>query len=267
MSRLRLYPLFKVHAICVGHGLGKRLLKMPSFSPCAASKKKEQLIGYFDAIGRRYDLADTLMSFGLHFLWRKTCLNRLGLRPGLCILDLCGGTGEFARLALKAMKGTGVSVVCDLSMSMMAAGKDKANRVYDKPVYWVRGDAEALGFADQVFDAVIVGFGVRNLVHLDRGLQEIFRVLTCGGKLLVLEFSIPVSPWVRAIHHWYSFKVMPGFGKAITRHDTPFRYLAESVVQFPSPESLTDILRRAGFSQATFKRLTNGIVSVHVGTK
>lgn len=231
-----------------------------------ALEKKERLVQYFDAIGRRYDLADTLMSFGLHFQWRRVSLRQLDIKPGYRILDLCGGAGEFARRI--ADTGTeGLPVVCDLSRSMLAAGKNRGGQ--DKPqnrIQWVQGDAEQLGFAENTFDAVIIGYGIRNLEDLTRGLQEMRRVLLPGGKLVIMEFSIPRTPWIRTLYHWYSFKIMPSFGRLITGESAPFIYLAESVRNFPLPESVQSILKAAGFIRVTFKRLSDGLVTVYSAT-
>ena len=229
--------------------------------------KKELLVQYFDAIGRRYDLADTLMSFGLHFFWRRAALKHLAITTGYRILDLCGGAGEFARRI--AGTGTrGMPVVCDLSRSMLAAGKNKnAEKPFENPIQWVRSDAEQLGFAKSSFDAVIVGYGIRNLADLSRGLQETHRVLIPGGKLVIMEFSIPQNRWIRTLYHWYSFWIMPAFGKLITGEDAPFIYLAESIREFPSPERVSDILRCAGFVQVRFHHLSNSLVTVYSAIK
>ena len=229
----------------------------------STTDKRRRVMRYFDAIGPRYDLADDLMSFGLHFFWRRASLRQLDLKEGYRILDLCGGTGEFARRIAK-FKIQGLSVVCDFSRTMMMAGKNKGNKTStENKIRWVQGDAERLGFADGIFDAAVVGYGVRNLVNLPRGLREIKRVLIPGGKLVVMEFSIPRSPWIRTFYHWYSFKIMPPLGKAITGQDAPFFYLAESIRSFPSPEAVRTILETAGFRQVTLKSLSGGIVTVY----
>jgi len=151
---------------------------------------------------------------------------------------------------------------------MLAAGKsNSAENPCENPIQWVQSDAEQLGFADKSFDAVIVGYGIRNLSDLPRGLQEIHRVLIPGGKLVIMEFSIPKSRWIRALYHWYSFSVMPGFGKVITGEDAPFIYLAESIRSFPPPERVQGILASAGFIRVTFQRLSNGLVTVYSATK
>lgn len=235
--------------------------KIPAFD------KKKVVVQYFDAIGQRYDLADTLMSFGLHFFWRRAALKVLAPTKKSRILDLCGGAGEFARRI--AGTGTpGMTVVCDLSRSMLAAGKRRTDdKTSDHPIQWVRSDAEQLGFAENSFDAVVVGYGIRNLSDLPRGLREIHRVLVPGGKLVIMEFSIPQSRWLRILYHWYSFRVMPGFGRLITGEDAPFTYLAESIRTFPPPEKVREILISAGFVRVTIQPLSNGLVTVYSATK
>jgi len=232
-----------------------------------ASDKKKVVIQYFDAIGNRYDLADTLMSFGLHFFWRRAVLKHLAPSKGSRILDLCGGAGEFAHRI--AGTGTpGMTVVCDLSRSMLAAGKRRTGRkTSDNPIQWVRSDAEQLGFAEHSFDGVVVGYGIRNLSDLPRGLHEIHRVLVPGGKLVVMEFSIPRNRWLRMVYHWYSFRVMPGFGRLITGEQAPFVYLAESIRTFPPPAKVREMLTSAGFARVSFQQLSNGLVTVYSAIK
>ncbi|WP_024333518.1 ubiquinone/menaquinone biosynthesis methyltransferase [Desulfotignum balticum] len=232
-----------------------------------APGKKKKITQYFDAIGQRYDLADTLMSFGLHFSWRKNSLRQLDIKAGYRILDLCGGAGEFARRI--AGTGTkGLPVVCDLSRTMLATGKNKSTGpARQNRIQWVQSDAEQLGFADNAFDAVIVGYGIRNLENLHHGLQEMHRVLIPGGTLVIMEFSIPQNRWLRTLYHWYSFKIMPTFGKVITGEKAPFIYLAESIRCFPAPERVQRILESAGFIRVTFQRLSNGLVTVYSATK
>lgn len=230
-------------------------------------EKRTRVINYFNAIGQRYDLADSLMSFGLHFFWRKACLRYLDMKKDSCILDLCGGTGEFAR-RIARLHSTGLSVVCDFSPTMMAAGKKKAaDRLPENKIHWIQGDAEQLGFSNNCLDAVFVGFGIRNLVDMPGGFAEIYRVLKPGGKLIIMEFSIPETPWIKTLYNWYSFKIMPFLGKVITGEDAPFIYLAESVRRFPSPETIKTLLETTGFSQVSFNRLTDGIVIAYSARK
>lgn len=229
--------------------------------------KKEKVVQYFDAIGPRYDLADTLMSFGLDFFWRRTVLKHLAARKGDRVLDLCGGAGEFAR-RIAGTRTAETTVVCDLSRSMLAAGKRKSQKDTPRnPIHWVRSDAEHLGFGDHSFEAVIVGYGIRNLSDLSRGLQEMHRVLVPGGKLVIMEFSIPQSRWIKALYNGYSFWIMPGFGRLITGEDAPFVYLADSIRRFPPPDRVQEIIASAGFVRVTFHPLSNGLVTVYCATK
>jgi len=230
-------------------------------------EKRTRMIHYFNTIGQRYDLADSLMSFGLHFFWRKACLQYLDMKKDTCILDLCGGTGEFAR-RIARLKTRGVFVVCDFSPVMMAAGKKKADAGSAKnKIHWVQGDAEQLGFCNNCFDAVFVGFGIRNLVDMPGGFAEISRILKPGGKLIIMEFSTPKTPWIKTLYNWYSFKIMPFFGKVITGETAPFIYLAESVRRFPAPETIKTLLEASGFSRVGFNLLTDGIVIAYCGRK
>jgi demethylmenaquinone methyltransferase/2-methoxy-6-polyprenyl-1,4-benzoquinol methylase len=233
-----------------------------------SGEKRRLVLQHFDQIARRYDLADALLSFGLHFHWRKAAMERLGLKEKFRLLDLCGGTGEFAMMAAKRVEDQGLTLVCDVNGPMMRAGKSRANRTpWGRRILWVQGDAEELGFPDCSFDAMTVGFGVRNLVNLEKGLREMFRVLKERGRLVILEFSVPVSPWVRSLYDLYSFKVMPYLGRLITGRSAPFRYLAESVRTFPSPEGLAATLSATGFRHVEFKRFTDGLVAVYSGEK
>lgn len=237
------------------------------------SEKRRLVLQHFDHIARRYDLADALLSFGLHFRWRRIAMKRLFDRSGTLprefkFMDLCGGTGDFAILAANRYAVRGLTLVCDLNSAMMQTGKIRASRtVRGKSILWVQGDAEELGFPDCSFDAMTVGYGVRNLVNLEKGLTEMFRVLKERGRLVIMEFSIPVTSWLRSLYDLYSFKVMPRLGRLITGDSDPFLYLAESVRTFPSPEKMADVMRGVGFRSVEFERLTNGLVSLYVAEK
>lgn len=184
------------------------------------------------------------------------------------VLDLCGGTADLAIRAARHIAPEGHVTVCDTSRAMMRVGRTKVNRSgYRESVSYVQGDAETLPLPDNTFDAVMVGFGVRNLAHLEHGLREIIRVLKNGGKLMILEFSVPKTKWIRHLYTFYSFNVMPLAGKAVTGALAPFKYLAESICVFPAPEALTATLEASGFAHVTLQRLNNGIVVVYLATK
>lgn len=233
-----------------------------------AWEKRRLIRGHFETIARRYDLADALLSFGLHFLWRRRAMHRLHLHPGSRVLDVCAGTGDFALLAARAAGPEGRVVACDISRAMMGAGRDKAARAHvaDR-VFWVQGDAEQMGLARDSFDAVLVGYGIRNFVFLEQGLEEIGRVLRPGGRLVAMEFSIPTTAWFRTLYHFYSFKILPRAGKLITGTAEPFRYLAESVRVFPPPEQVQELMTEKGFVNAAFERVSNGLAVIYSGEK
>jgi demethylmenaquinone methyltransferase / 2-methoxy-6-polyprenyl-1,4-benzoquinol methylase len=232
------------------------------------SEKRRLILGHFDTIAWRYDLADTLLSFGLHFLWRRRALRRLGLKQGDQVLDLCAGTADFAVMAAKAVGPKGKVVAVDISRKMMAAGRRKAARAgLGERIDWVQGDAERLGFAADSFDAVIVGYGIRNFVFLEQGIGEIHRVLRHGAKFMAMEFSIPGTAWLREGYHFYSFKIMPRVGRLITGTAAPFHYLAESIRVFPSPDAVRALLAANGFGNVTSERLTHGLAVLYAGEK
>jgi len=232
------------------------------------SEKRRLIDRHFDRIAPRYDLADALLSFGLHFRWKKFVIRQLALNRGDRVLDVCGGTGDFAILAAQAVAPEGMVAVYDINSRMMETGRRKVDgSPYERTINWLRGDAEMISFPDNTFNEVTIGFGLRNLIHLEEGLKEMFRVLKKGGRLLGLEFSLPKNAVVRALYHFYSFGVMPLAGKAITGTAAPFRYLAESVRVFPAPEAVKAVMEDSGFSEVTWRRLTNGVVVVYSGRK
>jgi len=238
------------------------------YTTLPASKKRRLVRDHFEAIARRYDLADTLLSFGLHLLWRRRALRRLRLELGETVLDLCSGTGDFAVLAARAVGPEGRVLAADFSGAMMRIGRAKAARadVADR-LSWVRTDAEQMGLARESFDAVIVGYGLRNFVSLKKGLVDIHRVLKPGGRFVAMEFSIPKTAWIRLLYHLYSFRVLPPAGKLICGTSAPFQYLAESVRVFPDPDRIRLQLTELGFEGAGFERLHDGLAVLYSGTK
>ena len=187
--------------------------KVPfGFRTVGAEEKKRLVHDQFTPIAGTYDRADALLSLGLHFLWKRATVRRLGLRPGQSVLDVCGGTADLALRAAKRLGRPGRAVVCDFNRPMMETGRRKSGRARNGAIVaFVQGDAESLPFPDASFDAATVGFGLRNLVDLDRGIGEIFRVLKPGGRFSALEFSLPRRRWQRSLYAFYSFRLMlPG---------------------------------------------------------
>lgn len=234
--------------------------------------EKERKAGWvsrqFDAVAGRYDLMNTLLSAGIHYLWKRTAMDMLRPGPGEAVLDLCGGTGDLAVAAVRRVGPAGRVVLCDINHRMMAAGR--ATSVWARwrrRIRYVQGNAERLPFPDASFDGAIVGFGIRNLTDMPAGLSEMYRVLRPGGRLVCLEFSHPAWPWFRRLYDAYSFHVMPRLGALITGSRRAYTYLPESIRVFPDPPELARLFRVAGFRDVTYRRLTNGIAAIHRGRK
>jgi demethylmenaquinone methyltransferase/2-methoxy-6-polyprenyl-1,4-benzoquinol methylase len=223
---------------------------------------------HFNVVAPKYDFMNTLLSFGIHHLWKRTAVRMLALRPGDRVLDLCGGTGDLALLAARVVGPSGRVVLYDLNRPMMELGRVKTDRhFFVGRIAYVQGDAQRISVADQSFDAAMVGFGIRNLTDLEEGFREMYRVLRPGGKIMCLEFSMPVAPLFRWLYDFYSFHVMPWLGILLAGSREAYTYLPESIRTFPLPEELSKILRTTGFTSVTYHLLTNGIAAIHLGTK
>jgi demethylmenaquinone methyltransferase/2-methoxy-6-polyprenyl-1,4-benzoquinol methylase len=233
-----------------------------------AEEKKRLVHEQFTPIAATYDRADALLSLGLHFLWKRATVRRLGLGSGDEVLDVCGGTADLALLAARRLGPSGRAVVYDFNRPMMEAGRRKGDRARNGRILsFVQGDAERLSFPEASFDAVTVGFGLRNLAHLDRGLRETHRVLRPGGNFAALEFSLPRRRWQRSLYAFYSFRFMLPAACLITGTDDPFRYLAESIRVFEPPEEVAGRLRDAGFVDVAFRPLSLGLAVIYSGRK
>lgn len=223
---------------------------------------------HFDKVAGKYDMMNTLLSFGIHYLWKRTAIKMLKLQEGHEVIDVCGGTGDLALSAAKAVGPSGRIVLYDINLLMMQAGRPKAVKSpHGKIVHYVQGDAEEISFEASSFDAAMVGFGIRNLTHMEKGFMEMYRILKPSGKLMCLEFSQPTAPLFRWLYDFYSFHIMPVLGEIIVGSRQAYTYLPESIKMFSSPDELTDLLKRIGFSHVTHRKLTNGIATIHLAIK
>jgi demethylmenaquinone methyltransferase / 2-methoxy-6-polyprenyl-1,4-benzoquinol methylase len=230
------------------------------------SGKKEQMAKMFNNISHRYDFLNHLLSMGIDRLWRKTAIRFLKPLKPQHILDVATGTGDFAiqALSLNPQKITGV----DISEGMLNIGRQKVEKLkLSGKIELLAGDSENLQFAEDTFDAVTVGFGVRNFEDLERGLGEIRRVLKPGGTLVVLEFSRPRKFPMRQLYNFYFKNILPGLGRLISKDPSAYTYLPESVEAFPDGMDFENILKKVGFKETACKPLTFGISAIYTARK
>ena len=212
----------------------------------------------FDGIARRYDLLNRVLSLGQDVSWRRRALGRLV--PGGSVLDVGAGTGDLA-LALSAA-GARPVVALDLAGGMLERAR---RRPGGERLEYVIASAEALPFADAIFDAVVAGFAVRNFGDLARGASEMRRVLRPGGRAVIVELSLPANRLVRGVHLVYLHLGAPVIARAFGSTPEAYRYLPQSIERFPEPERFARVLRDAGFARVRFERLTFGVATIHVG--
>lgn len=228
--------------------------------------KKEQVARMFDTISARYDFLNHLLSLGIDRSWRKKAVRMLRNDRPEYILDVATGTGDFAIQALTLNPAKVIGI--DISEGMLSKGRAKlAERKLGERIELLKGDSENIPFEENKFDAVTVAFGVRNFENLERGLQEIHRVLRPGGQLVVLEFSKPRIFPFRQIFNFYFRFILPRIGSLVSKDRSAYRYLPESVREFPDGERFTDVLKSVGFNHTSCKALTFGISSVYSARK
>lgn len=238
------------------------------YQKVSAAEKDRLVHDHFTSIARKYDFMNTLLSFGLHYLWKRVTVRRMPLGPGAKVLDVCGGTADLALLALKRASDSSRIIVYDINYAMLQAGKEKVDRSgLAERVVRVQGDAEIISFPDNTFDGVMVGFGIRNFTHMETGLAEMYRVLKPGGTFVCLEFSRPTNRLFGALYDFYSFVIMPLAGSIFAGTRKAYTYLPESIRLFPSADRLASILAGLGFRNVTYERLTNGIAVIHRAEK
>lgn len=231
-------------------------------------EKEKRVLRHFNSVARHYDFMNTLLSFGIHYAWKRQSVQMMGLKPGDRVLDVCGGTGDLAILASKRVGPSGRVVIFDINWEMMAAGRQKvAVSPNGRRICHTQGNAEKIPFADASFNAAMVGYGIRNVTHPEQGFREMFRVLKPGGVMMCLEFSKPTNPVFRSLYDFYSFHIMPELGEILAGSRQAYTHLPESIRTFPLPDELNEMLRGIGFASVSFRRQTNGISVVHVARK
>jgi demethylmenaquinone methyltransferase/2-methoxy-6-polyprenyl-1,4-benzoquinol methylase len=228
--------------------------------------KKEQVAQMFDNISHRYDFLNDLLSFGIQKGWRKKCVQMLAAKKPQTILDVATGTGDFALecVKLQPKKITGI----DISEGMMKIGREKvAKKNLTSLITLENGSAENAAYPDNTFDAITIGYGVRNFADLEKGLTNLLRVLKPGGQIVILEFSYPTNPIVRALYTFYFSYITPLIGRIFSKDKRAYSYLTESVKAFPNNQNFIEILKKLRFNKASYKNLCFGVTAIYFAEK
>lgn len=245
------------------------------FRAVRSDEKAGLVRGVFDSVAPKYDLMNDLMSAGLHRVWKRVFIDRLNPQPGEVLLDLAGGTGDIAHAFLAradarpatARKPLARTVIADINATMLKEGRRR--RGLEGPaadrIALLCADAERLPVPDRSVDACAIAFGIRNVTDIERALAEARRVLKIGGRFFCLEFSQPASERLQKLYDLYSFNVIPWLGETVAADRESYQYLVESIRRFPAQEAFLAMIRRAGFSRASYENLSAGIVAIHSG--
>ncbi|HEY4202009.1 MAG TPA: bifunctional demethylmenaquinone methyltransferase/2-methoxy-6-polyprenyl-1,4-benzoquinol methylase UbiE [Devosiaceae bacterium] len=238
-----------------------------------ALEEKQGLVNaVFHGVADRYDLMNDLMSGGVHRVWKDAMVANLqppkkGTRP-YRVLDMAGGTGDIAERILKASVGYAEVTVSDINTDMLRVGAERARHWrFGSQARFVEANAEELPFEDMSFDAYTIAFGIRNVPRIQTALNEAFRVLKRGGRILVLEFSTVDVPGVERVYELFSDRVIPPMGRLVTGDGQPYQYLVESIRKFPRPAAFSAMLTEAGFKRVTHTPYSGNIAALFGGWK
>jgi demethylmenaquinone methyltransferase/2-methoxy-6-polyprenyl-1,4-benzoquinol methylase len=241
--------------------------KQEEINPYHEGEKVQQVEQMFDNIAPTYDTLNHRLSWDIDRGWRRKAIQQLAPYKPQTMLDIATGTGDFAIMAAQMLKPQQL-IGADISEGMMDIGRKKVKaQGLDKIISFAKEDCLALSYDDASFDAVTAAFGIRNFADLDKGLSEMCRVLKPGGHLSIVELTTPVSFPMKQFFHIYSHTVLPVYGRLISKDTSAYSYLTKTIEAFPQGERMQDILRRAGFKDASFKRLTFGISTMYFATK
>lgn len=238
------------------------------FTEVPLKDKVKKVKEVFDSVADNYDLMNDVMSFGVHRLWKQQTIALSGVRQGMTVLDLAGGTGDLTLALAKKVGNNGTVVLADINESMIRVGRDRLiDAGVGAQVKFNVANAEALSFPDNHFDIVTLAFGLRNVTDKDQALAEMYRVLKPGGQALILEFSKVHTPVLSQAYDFYSFNILPKMGKFIAKDEASYQYLAESIRMHPDQETLKTMMVNAGFDRVNFMNMTGGVVALHRGWK
>lgn len=226
-------------------------------SKATLEKQPRDVARMFDAVGEKYDITNTVLSFGQDRVWRKRTRELLDLKPGEKVLDLAAGTA----VSTEVLAESGAwCVACDFSQGMLAAGRERQ-------VPKVVGDGMRLPFPDSTFDAVTISFGLRNIHDYRAGLRELARVTRPGGRLVVAEFSTPVVPVFSTVYKEYLMRALPAVARVVSSNPEAYEYLAESIRAWPNQKELGRAINQSGWTACGWRNLTLGITALHHAIK
>ena len=244
------------------------MYKQEEIKPYSEQEEKgKQVEAMFDQIAHSYDLLNHRLSWNIDRGWRRKAITQLAPYKPKTIMDVATGTGDFAILAARMLTPDSLTGA-DISEGMMKVGQIKVEKAgMENVISFRKEDCMDMSFSDGTFDAVTAAFGIRNFPDLDKGLREMYRVLKTGGHLSIVELTQPVSFPMKQLFRIYSHTVLPIVGKLISKDDSAYKYLTATIEAFPQGETMIEVLKKAGFSEAKFRRLTFGICTMYFATK
>lgn len=240
------------------------------FHKVEEGQKQGMVNEVFHKVAKKYDIMNDVMSAGLHRLWKDAMVASLNPRKdaNYKVLDVAGGTGDIAFRIVEASNRLAHATVLDINGSMLGVGQERAvKKGLSENLTFVEANAEELPLESNSFDAYTIAFGIRNVPRIDVALNEAYRVLKRGGRLMVLEFSEVEMPLLDRVYDMWSFHAIPQFGKMITGDAEPYQYLVESIRKFPKQDDFASMIRTAGFSRVSYTNYTGGIAALHSGWK
>ena len=232
----------------------------------AAEKKTPLVQKLFSEVSKKYDLMNDIMSFGTHRLWKKRLIEIMNINSKDKIIDVGSGTGDLTKIILKENKNALIYSV-DLNLEMLNEAKKRFNEQQKKNIKFINANAENLPFENNFFDKYVISFCLRNITYIEKALNESFRILKPGGIFYCLEFSTPTSSVINKIYSKYKNKIVPFIGEKVANNKNAYKYLEESISQFPNQKILLDKINNVGFEKTSYINLFDGIVSIHIGFK
>jgi len=234
------------------------------YEDVAPVEKTKRVGQVFSSVASSYDLMNDAMSAGMHRLWKDRFVRRVKPREGEMILDMAGGTGD---IAFRMQAHGALITVADINPEMLAVGIERAQKREIGGLSWSEQNAEKLTFDDKCFDAYTIAFGIRNVTHIDKALEEAHRVLKRGGRFFCLEFSTTLWPGFAEVYDAYSHKLVPKIGKLLAKDEDSYRYLIESIRRFPDMPAFEGMIREAGFVRTHVEPMMGWLVAIHSGWK